>query len=154
MVVTVLRWRQGYLVAPLMTCRSLFGLCIVRKILSMVYISSGSPIVVFIWGTANLTRWIQDNLQGHTIYYEIRFLLSELVGSLADSLTCWLIHWQTDWSCYLVVLIKDSVGTNWMLSGEGTLPASLLPALHSLQVNELSVLTTISSVYLLALLVT
>ena len=79
-------------------------------------------------------RQIQDDLQWHAIYDEIRSLLAVLVGSLTDSLTCWLTRWQTDWSDYLDVFIKDSVGTNWMLSEEGPLPVSLLPALHPLQV--------------------
>ena len=91
--------------------------------------------VVFIWRTTNLTRRIQDDLQWHTIYDEVWLLLTELVGSLANSLTRWLTRWQTDWSNYLNVLIKDSVGTNWMLFGEGTLLVSLLPALHPLHVH-------------------
>ena len=53
-------------------------------------------------------------------------------------LACSLTRWQTDWSDYLHVLIKDTVSTNSMLSKEGTLPVSLLLALHLLQSTPLS----------------
>ena len=94
--------------------------------------------VVFIWRTTNFKRRIQDDLQWHTIYDEVLSLLAELVGSFSDSLTHSLTHWQTDWSNYLDILIKDSVGTNWLLSRERTLLVSLLPALHPLQYSPLS----------------
>ena len=51
---------------------------------------------------------IQDNLQSRTIYDQVRLLLAELVDLLVDGLSRSL----TDQSDYLVVLIKDSVGTN------------------------------------------
>ena len=92
-------------------------------------ISNHNHYVVFIWRTTNL-RWIQDDIQG-------KFDCC-LLYLLVRSLTRWLTHWQTDWSDYPDVLIKDSVGTNWMLSGEWTLPVLLLPALHPLQSSLLS----------------
>ena len=66
------------------------------------------------------------------IYSDTQFMMKFdrcSLNLLARSLT----RCQTVWFNYLDVLIKDSVGTNWMLSREETLPVSLFPALHPLQ---------------------
>ena len=89
--------------------------------------------VVFIWRTISLTRRIQDKCK--MIHSVVKFMMKFdhcLLKLLVRSLTYWQTPWQTDWSDYRHILMKDSVGTNWMLSGEGTLPVSLHPALHLL----------------------
>ena len=93
----------------------------------MVYISSRSPIVAF----EELLTW-RDEYK--TIYSDVQFMMKFkhcLLNLLARSLT----RWETDLFDYLDILMKDSVGTNWMLSGEGTLPVSLLPPLLPLHIN-------------------